>query len=89
MRILSNKWHGKGLVVPRYPPFFFFLPTKSHSPLIFSVRSPVYAGLAILNPSAKAQVRQYSLSVAALFKLMIQEKETEFVARIQAVNACL
>jgi len=45
----------------------------------------VYAGLAILNPSAKAQVRQYSLSVAALFKLMIQEKEAEFVARIHAV----
>lgn len=45
----------------------------------------VYAGLAILNPSAKAQVRQYSLSVAALFKLMIQEKEAEFVARIRAV----
>jgi len=46
----------------------------------------VYAGLAILNPSAKAQVRQYSLSVAALFKLMIQEKEEEFVSRIRAVR---
>lgn len=57
--------------------------TTSSSPFI------VYAGLAILNPSAKAQVRQYSLSVAALFKLMIQEKEEEFVARIRAVSSYL
>ena len=55
------------------------------TPSIFAL-SLVYAGLAILNPSAKAQVRQYSLSVAALFKLMIQEKEAEFVARIRAVR---
>ncbi|KAF9107065.1 prephenate dehydrogenase (NADP(+)) [Mortierella sp. AM989] len=53
---------------------------------ILSNKWHVYAGLAILNPSAKAQVRQYSLSVAALFKLMIQEKEAEFVARIRAVS---
>ncbi|KAF9367660.1 prephenate dehydrogenase (NADP(+)), partial [Podila verticillata] len=53
---------------------------------ILSNKWHVYAGLAILNPSAKAQVRQYSLSVAALFKLMIQEKEAEFVSRIRAAG---
>ncbi|OAQ24228.1 Prephenate dehydrogenase [Linnemannia elongata AG-77] len=53
---------------------------------ILSNKWHVYAGLAILNPSAKAQVKQYSLSVAALFKLMIQEKEAEFVARIRAAG---
>ncbi|KAJ3129944.1 prephenate dehydrogenase (NADP(+)) [Nowakowskiella sp. JEL0407] len=42
----------------------------------------VYAGLAIMNPSAKIQVRQFSQSVSDLFKLMIQEKEKEFTERV-------
>src|SRR5215469_15777701 len=46
----------------------------------------VYAGMAIMNPSAKAQIRQYSLSVTALFKLMIQEKKQEFIERVKTVR---
>ncbi|CAO3599563.1 unnamed protein product [Absidia cylindrospora] len=54
---------------------------------IYSNKWHVYAGLAIMNPSAKIQITQYARSVADLFKLMIQEKEDEFRARIQAANA--
>ncbi|KAF2764678.1 hypothetical protein EJ03DRAFT_301576 [Teratosphaeria nubilosa] len=38
---------------------------------IYSNKWHVYAGLAILNPAAKAQIRQYAESVSALFKLML------------------
>ncbi|KAJ3281629.1 prephenate dehydrogenase (NADP(+)) [Borealophlyctis nickersoniae] len=51
---------------------------------IYSQKWHVYAGLAILNPSARQQVRQYAKSVSELFKLMIQEKEKEFRERIKA-----
>ncbi|SAM04459.1 hypothetical protein [Absidia glauca] len=54
---------------------------------IYSNKWHVYAGLAIMNPNAKIQIAQYARSVADLFKLMIQEKEAEFRARIQAANA--
>ena len=37
-----------------------------------------------MNPIAKVQIAQYAKSVADLFKLMIQEKEDEFRARIKA-----
>ncbi|RKO88827.1 6-phosphogluconate dehydrogenase, partial [Blyttiomyces helicus] len=50
---------------------------------IFSNKWHVYAGLAMMNPSAKAQVRQYARSVSDLFKLMIREKEDEFRNRIK------
>lgn len=43
-------------------------------------------GLAIMNPSARIQITQYAKSVADLFKLMIQEKEEEFRARIRQVG---
>lgn len=36
-----------------------------------------------MNPIAKDQIMQYAKSVADLFKLMIQEKEDEFRARIK------
>ncbi|KAI9295727.1 hypothetical protein K502DRAFT_315450 [Neoconidiobolus thromboides FSU 785] len=49
---------------------------------IFSNKWHVYAGLALLNPSAKKQVLQYAESVKSLFELMIQEKEDEFKDRI-------
>ncbi|KAG2185268.1 hypothetical protein INT44_002058 [Umbelopsis vinacea] len=49
---------------------------------IYSNKWHVYAGLAIMNPSARIQITQYARSVADLFKLMIQEKEDEFRARI-------
>ncbi|KAG0164387.1 prephenate dehydrogenase (NADP(+)) [Apophysomyces sp. BC1034] len=50
---------------------------------IYSNKWHVYAGLAIMNPIAKIQITQYARSVADLFKLMIQEKEDEFRARIK------
>ncbi|OCX51784.1 prephenate dehydrogenase [Mucilaginibacter sp. PPCGB 2223] len=49
---------------------------------IFSYKAHVYAGLAILNPYARQQVKRYAVSESELFKLMIQEQETEFRERI-------
>ena len=45
---------------------------------IFSYKSHIYAGLAILNPYAREQVRAYAKAEGELFKLMISEKEEEF-----------
>lgn len=53
---------------------------------IYSNKWHVYAGLAIMNPIAKVQITQYAKSVADLFKLMIQEKEQEFRARIKQAS---
>ncbi|KAI8378811.1 hypothetical protein EDC96DRAFT_473697 [Choanephora cucurbitarum] len=53
---------------------------------IYSNKWHVYAGLAIMNPTAKVQITQYALSVADLFKLMIQEKEEEFRARVKTAG---
>ena len=52
---------------------------------IFSNKWHVYAGLAIMNPSARLQVQQYAKSVSELFMLMIQEKRIEFEERIRRV----
>jgi prephenate dehydrogenase (NADP+) len=49
---------------------------------IFSYKAHVYAGLAIMNPYAKQQVRQYAVSESELFKLMIQEEEQTFRERL-------
>ncbi|HEK20624.1 MULTISPECIES: prephenate dehydrogenase [unclassified Mucilaginibacter] len=49
---------------------------------IFSYKAHVYAGLALLNPYAKQQVRQYAMSESELFKLMIKEEATEFRQRL-------
>jgi len=49
---------------------------------IFSYKAHVYAGLAILNPYAKQQVRQYAVSESELFKLMIKEEAKEFRERL-------
>jgi prephenate dehydrogenase (NADP+) len=49
---------------------------------IFSYKAHVYAGLAILNPYAKQQVRQYAVSESELFKLMIKEEEAAFRIRL-------
>jgi prephenate dehydrogenase (NADP+) len=43
---------------------------------IFSYKAHVYAGLAILNPYARQQVKRYAESESELFKLMIKEEET-------------
>ena len=52
---------------------------------IYGNKWHVYAGLAILNPSAKRQIEQYAKSVSDLFMLMIQEKREEFTNRIRKV----
>jgi prephenate dehydrogenase (NADP+) len=49
---------------------------------IFSYKAHVYAGLAILNPYAKQQVKRYAFSESELFKLMIKEEEQEFRERL-------
>lgn len=49
---------------------------------IFSYKAHVYAGMAILNPYAKQQVKQYAVSESELFKLMIQEDEKELRKRL-------
>jgi prephenate dehydrogenase (NADP+) len=49
---------------------------------IFSYKAHVYAGLAILNPYAKQQVRRYAISESELFKLMIKEEGAAFRARL-------
>ena len=53
---------------------------------IFSYKAHVYAGLAILNPFARKQVRQYAKSESELFKMMICEQEDAFRKRIQAAK---
>lgn len=53
---------------------------------IFSYKAHVYAGLAILNPFARKQVRQYAQSESELFKMMICEQESEFRSRIKAAS---
>ena len=49
---------------------------------IFSYKAHVYAGLAILNPYARQQVKRYAVSESELFKLMIKEEEKAFRERI-------
>src|SRR3989338_4117645 len=50
---------------------------------IYGGKSHVYAGLAIHNPLAREQIRQYAKSESDLFGLMIQEDEQQFRERIQ------
>jgi prephenate dehydrogenase (NADP+) len=49
---------------------------------IYSNKWHVYAGLAILNPAAQKQIKQYAESVTALFKLMLAGQRSELRARI-------
>lgn len=49
---------------------------------ILSAKWHVYAGLAILNPSAKQQVTQYAQSTSDLFKLMLASDTQEMSKRI-------
>lgn len=49
---------------------------------IFSYKSHIYSGLAILNPYARQHVKSYAQSVSSLFKLMIKEEELEFRERL-------
>ncbi len=49
---------------------------------IFGSKAHIYGGLAILNPYAASQVKQYARSESELFKLMIMEEEDEFRKRL-------
>lgn len=53
---------------------------------IYAAKWHVYAGLAILNPSARKQIETYSRSVSDLFKLMIEEREDELRTRVYAAR---
>jgi prephenate dehydrogenase (NADP+) len=56
---------------------------------IYSNKWHVYAGLAILNPSAQRQIRQYARSVTELFKLMIGGQRDELERRIKTAGAAV
>jgi prephenate dehydrogenase (NADP+) len=49
---------------------------------IFSYKSHIYAGLAILNPYAQKQVRVYAKTESELFALMIAENESIFKSKV-------
>ena len=49
---------------------------------IYNQKWHVYAGLAILNPEARAQIAQYARSVTELYKLMIAGHEAELRDRV-------
>ncbi|KAH7929055.1 Prephenate dehydrogenase [Leucogyrophana mollusca] len=53
---------------------------------IYSNKWHVYAGLAILNPSARVQIRQYARSAGELFKLMLEGQEGALRARVYAAR---
>ncbi|MET4080810.1 prephenate dehydrogenase (NADP+) [Pedobacter sp. UYP30] len=54
---------------------------------IFSYKSHIYAGLAILNPYAQEQVKYYAQAESELYKLMICEDEEQFRAKIYAARS--
>lgn len=53
---------------------------------IYSNKWHVYAGLAILNPSAREQIGTYADSSTQIFKLMIEEKKDELRERMFAAR---
>jgi prephenate dehydrogenase (NADP+) len=53
---------------------------------IYSNKWHVYAGLAILNPAAKQQIRQYAASVTQLYKLMLEGRRDEFASRVKSAG---
>ena len=56
---------------------------------IYSNKWHVYAGLAILNPAAKKQIRQYAESVTELYKLMLGGHREELIKRVKAARAAV
>ncbi|TAQ85066.1 hypothetical protein B7494_g6632 [Chlorociboria aeruginascens] len=56
---------------------------------IYSQKWHVYAGLAILNPYAKEQIRQYAQSVTYLYKLMLGNHKQELEDRIKKAGAAV
>jgi len=56
---------------------------------IYSNKWHVYAGLAILNPAAQTQIRQYAQSVTELFTLMIGGNRAELERRVKTAGAAV
>ncbi|KAJ9609618.1 prephenate dehydrogenase (NADP(+)) [Cladophialophora chaetospira] len=56
---------------------------------IYANKWHVYAGLAILNPAAKQQIRQYAQSVTELYKLMLGGYREELSRRIKTAGAAV
>ena len=56
---------------------------------IYSNKWHVYAGLAILNPAAKQQIRQYAASVTELFKMMLGGQKAELEQRVKTAGAAV
>ncbi len=56
---------------------------------IYANKWHVYAGLAILNPAAKQQIRQYAQSVTELYKLMLGGHREELSHRIKTAGAAV
>ncbi|KAI9690045.1 MAG: prephenate dehydrogenase (NADP(+)) [Bathelium mastoideum] len=56
---------------------------------IYSNKWHVYAGLAILNPSAKKQIRQYAESATELFTLMLNGHRKELRERVESAKAAV
>ena len=56
---------------------------------IYSNKWHVYAGLAILNPAAKIQIKQYAESVTELFKLMLGGHRNELEKRVRTAGAAV
>jgi prephenate dehydrogenase (NADP+) len=56
---------------------------------IYANKWHVYAGLAILNPAARRQIRQYAESVTELFKLMLGGHREELAHRIKTAGAAV
>ncbi|KAL1968576.1 hypothetical protein VTN77DRAFT_1786 [Rasamsonia byssochlamydoides] len=56
---------------------------------IYANKWHVYAGLAILNPAAKEQIRQYAQSVTELYKLMLEGRREELKRRVKAAGAAV
>lgn len=53
---------------------------------IYANKWHVYAGLAILNPDAKKQIKQYAESVTELFKLMLAGQRDELRTRVHTAR---
>lgn len=53
---------------------------------IYSNKWHVYAGLAILNPAAKMQIKQYAESVTVLFKLMLAGNKVDLEKRVRTAG---
>ena len=56
---------------------------------IYSNKWHVYAGLAILNPSARNQIRQYAKSVTELYKLILEGNRHVLKERVGKARAAV